>query len=173
MTSTEQVPPTVRSADTSEIPPILGANPFVGLTRRQVAAGLARLWQRVLVEPGVVVARGASTAKQLVEVAIGRNEVAPERGDKRFGDRAWTANPLYHRVMQVYLVQRNAALRLPDDVELDLKSRERARFALSLFTEAAAPTNTLIGNPTALAKAAQTRGQTPMSPAVAGLVRGG
>ena len=39
------------------------------------------------------------------------------------------------------------------------KSRERARFALSLLTEASAPTNTLLGNPSALAKAVQTRGQ--------------
>jgi polyhydroxyalkanoate synthase subunit PhaC len=159
MTFTEQTAPVVTSPDASEIPPILGANPFVGLTRRQVAAALARLMQRVLVEPGVLAAHGAGTARQLVEVAIGRSEVVPERGDKRFGDRAWTANPLYHRVMQAYLVQRNAALRLPDDVELDHKSRERARFALSLFTEAAAPTNTLLGNPAALAKAVQTRGQ--------------
>jgi polyhydroxyalkanoate synthase subunit PhaC len=159
MTIVEREPAAPIFDDPAEIPPILGANPFVGLTRRQVAAALARLWRRVLVEPGVVVAHGAGTAKQLVEVAVGRSEVAPERGDKRFGDRAWTANPLYHRVMQAYLVQRNAALRLPDDVELDHKSRERARFALSLFTEAAAPTNTLLGNPAALAKAAQTRGQ--------------
>ena len=37
-------------------PPILGANPFVGLTREQVAAALARLAQRVAVEPGAAVA---------------------------------------------------------------------------------------------------------------------
>ena len=35
----------------------------------------------------------------------------------------------------------------------------RALFALSLVTEAAAPTNTLLGNPSALGKAWQTRGQ--------------
>src|SRR6202035_1082723 len=79
-------------------------------------------------------------------------------GDKRFSDRPWTTNPLYRRVMQGYLVERNALLRLVDDVQLDHKSRERARFALTLFTEAAAPTNTLLGTPSALAKAAQTRG---------------
>jgi len=60
--------------------------------------------------------------------------------------------------MQAYLVERNTLLGLVDDVELDHKSRERARFALSLLTEAAAPTNTLLGNPSALAKAVQTRG---------------
>jgi hypothetical protein len=37
-------------------PPILGANPFVGLTRTQIAAALARVAQRAAVEPGALVA---------------------------------------------------------------------------------------------------------------------
>jgi polyhydroxyalkanoate synthase len=160
MTVAEETPAAGTSPDASgggDIPPILGANPFVGLTRRQGAAALGRLLHRVLVEPRVVAAC-LDTARQLIDVAIGRSEVAPAPGDKRFTDGTWNTNPLYHRVMQAYLVGRNAALRLPDDVELDQKSRERARFALSLLTEAAAPTNTLLGNPSALAKAVQTRG---------------
>ena len=44
-------------------------------------------------------------------------------------------------------------------MELDQKSRERARFAVMLLTEAAAPTNALLGNPSALAKAVETRGR--------------
>ncbi len=131
----------------------------MGLTRAQVAAAIARLAQRLVVEPGVMLARSLDVSRQLVEVAIGRNGIAPEPGDKRFSDQSWSRNPMFKRLLQSYLVQREAILRLPDEVELDAKSRERARFALSLFTEAAAPTNTLLGNPSALAKAAQTRGQ--------------
>jgi polyhydroxyalkanoate synthase subunit PhaC len=145
--------------DSNEIPPILGANPFVGLTRRQIAAALARFSQRAFVEPGVVAAHVLDTSRQMVEVAIGRSEVVPDHGDKRFNEEVWTNNRLFRRVKQGYLVQRNSLLKLVDDVDLDHKSRERARFALSLFTEAAAPTNTLLGNPTALAKAVETRGQ--------------
>jgi polyhydroxyalkanoate synthase len=140
-------------------PPVLGANPFVGLTRRQVGAALGRLLGRVSVEPGVVVTGAVETARQLVDVALGRSEVAPDPADKRFVDRAWTSSPVHRRLLQAYLVERNALIRLVDDVELDHKSRERARFALSLVTEAAAPTNTLLGNPSALGKAWQTRGQ--------------
>jgi polyhydroxyalkanoate synthase subunit PhaC len=140
-------------------PPVLGANPFVGLTRRQVGAALGRLLGRVAVEPGVVVTGAVETARQLVDVALGRSEVAPDPADKRFVDRAWASSPVHRRLLQAYLVERNALFRLVDDVELDHKSRERARFALSLVTEAAAPTNTLLGNPSALGKAWQTRGQ--------------
>jgi polyhydroxyalkanoate synthase len=61
--------------------------------------------------------------------------------------------------MQAYLVEREAAHRLIDQVELDDKSRVRAYFATSLLTEAAAPTNSLLTNPNALAKAGQTRSE--------------
>jgi polyhydroxyalkanoate synthase len=105
------------------------------------------------------VAGTLDASAELIKVAVGRSEIAPEKGDKRFTHEAWQNNPLYRRLLQAYLVERLALLRLVEDVEMDHKSRARARFAMSLLTEAAAPTNTLIGNPGALAKAVQTRGQ--------------
>jgi polyhydroxyalkanoate synthase subunit PhaC len=140
-------------------PPVLGANPFVGLTRRQIGAALGRLLGRVAVEPGVVVTGAADAAGRLLDVAAGRSDVAPDPGDKRFADPVWADNLVYRRLLQAYLVERDALFRLVDELGLDDKSRERARFALSLVTEAAAPTNTLLGNPSALGKAWQTRGQ--------------
>ncbi len=150
-----RLPPRFDAAD----PPVLGANPFVGLTRGQIAAAVGRLLQRIVVEPGVAAARALDAAHQLVEVGVGRSDVAPARGDKRFTHPAWSSNPIYRRLLQAYLVETRALLGLVDDVDLDPKSRERARFAVSLFTEAAAPTNTLAGNPSALAKVFETRGR--------------
>lgn len=151
-----------RGDDPADLP-ILGANPFVGLTRRQVASSLSRLGRRLVVEPGTVVAGSLGAAQDLVKVAIGRSDLAPDRGDRRFSHDAWSSNPVYHRMMQSYLAQRRAILRVVDEVELDDKSRERARFAVSLLTEAVAPTNTLVGNPGALAKAVETRGHSLVS----------
>jgi polyhydroxyalkanoate synthase subunit PhaC len=161
MTSVGESGSVIRSADgfDRDDPPVLGANPFVGLTRRQVGAALGRLLGRVAFEPGVVVTGGLDAARQLVGVARGRNDLAPDPSDKRFAAPAWANNPYYRRLLQAYLVERDALFRLLDDVGLDPKSRERARLALSLVTEAAAPTNTLLGNPSALGKAWQTRGQ--------------
>jgi polyhydroxyalkanoate synthase subunit PhaC len=140
-------------------PPVLGANPFIPLSREQIAAALARLAQRLAVEPGVVIGDGLDASGQLLKVLVGRSDAAPSPGDKRFSHPAWSSNPLYRRLLQAYLVGARTMLRLVDDVELDRKSRERARFAMSLFTEAIAPTNTLLGNPSALGKAVQTRGR--------------
>jgi polyhydroxyalkanoate synthase len=140
-------------------PPVLGANPFVGLTREQVVAALARLGQRLAVEPGVAVATAVDAAGELVRVAVGRSDVAPERGDRRFSDPTWHQNPVFRRLLQAYLVEHDALHRVVDEVELDTKSRARAHFAMSLLTEALAPTNFLLTNPDAVGKAVQTRGQ--------------
>ncbi|MBV8162596.1 MAG: alpha/beta fold hydrolase [Acidimicrobiia bacterium] len=140
-------------------PKVLGANPLGGLTRGQIAAALARLGQRAAVEPGVALSDAMVAVAELVKVVVGRSGVTPAKGDKRFAHPAWSQNPLYRRVMQAYLAEGRALLAVVDDVELDAKSRERARFALSLLIEALAPTNTLLGNPSALAKAIETRGR--------------
>jgi poly[(R)-3-hydroxyalkanoate] polymerase subunit PhaC len=140
-------------------PPVLGANPFVGLTPGQTVRSLEAVLRRAISQPGAVATGAISAAGQLVDVALGRSDIAPERGDRRFTDEVWTSNPIWRRVTQSYLVGRGAVLRLADGPDLDAKERARAAFTLSLFTEAAAPTNTLLGNPVAMSKAWQTRGQ--------------
>ena len=143
----------------TEDAPVLGANAFVGLTSGQARAALARVLERAGTEPKVALGVAFDASRQLLDVAAGRAGIAPERSDRRFTDSAWTSNPLYRRLMQAYLVECAALERLVDDVDLDRKSRERARFAMTLLTQSLAPTNTLLGNPAALKRAWQTRGQ--------------
>jgi hypothetical protein len=59
-------------------PPVLGANAFVGLTRRQVAAAFGRLLQRVVIEPRVAAALAVDAARKLGRVVLGRSEVTAE-----------------------------------------------------------------------------------------------
>ena len=148
-TTTDPVAPPAGTAGPFDAtdPVVLGANPLVGLNRRQVAAALGRLLQRVAVEPGVATATTLGSMGQLIEVVVGRSDVGPDPRDKRFKHPAWSNNPLYRRLLQAYLVEAGAVLDIVDGVELDPKSRERARFAVSLLTEAMAPTNALLGNP--------------------------
>ncbi len=79
-------------------------------------------------------------------------------GDRRFADPAWEHNPAYFGLRQGYLLW----TRLLDDLvaaaRLDERGTERARFALGMIADAAAPTNTLLGNPAALKKAFDTGG---------------
>src|SRR5262249_55555243 len=95
---------------------------------------------------------------ELWQIARGTSARAPDATDKRFTDVAFRDNAFYRRLMQGYLAWRDALHGLVDDVDLDRKSRERGRFALTLLTEAMAPTNTLLGNPAALKRAFETGG---------------
>ena len=78
---------------------------------------------------------------------------------RRFADPAFREHPGYRRAMQAYLAWRDAVLGLLEELDLDSKSRERGRFALTLLTEAIAPTNALVGNPAAVKRAFETGGR--------------
>ncbi len=99
---------------------------------------------------------GGLTAEQL-RVLAGVSRTAPDPKDRRFTDSAWN-NPLWRRLAQTYLNTREAVLGSVDELDMDEKSADRARFALMQITEALAPTNTLAGNPAAMKRAARTGG---------------
>jgi len=136
---------------------INGANPFVGLNRPQLAAAVARWGGALVRQPLVLTSRVVGLTGEQLRVLAGVSDVAPDPKDRRFVDPAWK-NPLWKRLAQSYLGTREAVLGSVDDLDLDDKSADRARFALMQLTEAMAPTNLLPGNPAAMKKAAATRG---------------
>ncbi|HEY6394615.1 MAG TPA: alpha/beta fold hydrolase [Candidatus Binataceae bacterium] len=138
---------------------ILGANPFVGLDARQVVGTLTMILGHLAARPVVVASRGWELALQLGQIAAGLSDLSPESNDKRFNDPAWSDHPVYRRVMQSYLAWRGAMHDLVNDEKsVDWKDVEQQRFAVTLLTEALAPTNTLVGNPAALKRAFETAG---------------
>ena len=118
---------------------------------------------------GAALAQGPSVAKETVrfgaEVArlvVGRSDVAPGPADRRFSDQAWTENPYFHRLLQLYLSWARAVNGVVDDLErsgADWHTVEQARFASSILVSALAPTNTPWTNPAALKRAFDTGGR--------------
>jgi polyhydroxyalkanoate synthase len=139
---------------------ILGANPFVGVDVRQVLGTYARFLRGLSRRPELVSGQLTSVVGELAKIAAGVSEVAPEAGDKRFTDPAWSDNPVYRRLMQTYLVWRSAMQGLipAHNGDGDWKEADQQRFAIRLLTEALAPTNLLPGNPAALKRAFETGG---------------
>src|SRR5258708_7134326 len=138
---------------------ILGANPFVGLDASQVLGTLTRLLGHLSAEPGNVASRALQLGLELGQIAGGTSTIAPEAGDKRFVDTAWSEHPVFRRMMQSYLAWRTAMHDLVDeDNGADWKDVEQQKFALTLMTEALAPTNALWTNPAALKRAFDTSG---------------
>jgi len=137
---------------------IQGANPFVGLTPRQMVAAAGRFGVRAAQRPTVVASRAAGLAAEELRILAGVSSVEIDARDRRFTDPAWRA-PTWRRLAQSYLTTRDHLLGAVDEVGLDPKSADRARFALMQLTEALAPTNSLLGNPAAIKKAVRTRGR--------------
>ena len=100
---------------------------------------------------------GATTfARALGLPATGR--VEPERGDRRFSDKAWTQQPAWFGLQQTYLLWSRAMYELVERAPLDGPARLKAEFAVRIVVDALAPTNVLPGNPAAQRRAVETSG---------------
>ena len=104
------------------------------------------------------VPRAASLGREAARVAVGRSEVAPEKGDSRFRDPAWQEHFAYRRAMQLYLAWSQSVESMVEAADLEWRDSERARFFAAILTTAVAPTNTLLGNPAAIKRAFETGG---------------
>jgi polyhydroxyalkanoate synthase len=113
-----------------------------------------------LAEPRALAAESMRVAAELARIVLGVSDVDIPADDKRFADPTWNQNPLYRRWAQSYLLWAEAVERLAarPNMSEDWRRAERARLAAAMLTEAAAPTNVLLGNPAALKRAFDTGG---------------
>jgi polyhydroxyalkanoate synthase len=152
------------SVETAEAPAervlmsAMAMNPLVAMDHSQILAAGGRVLARALAQPQILGARVGALVRELGEIVAGTSQRAPDAADRRFADSTFAEHPLYRRLMQCYLAWRHALLALVDEVRLDARSRDRGRFAVTLLTEALAPTNTLLGNPAAMKRAFETGG---------------
>ena len=137
---------------------MLGPNPFVGLRPCDIVATAQKIGAQALRQPGLVMEQEAAFARELFGLLSGNAESTPPKGDKRFTDAAWQNNSLYRMTLQGYLAWQRALSGFVERSGLDPANKERARFVMSLITDAASPTNTLLGNPAALKKVIDTGG---------------
>ena len=136
----------------------LAANPLVGVrrgtwwTRR---ASSSATWR------AIPASRAGSTCASCARSAASRpaaRRSRPIEKDRRFADTAWRENGPYRLLAQSYLAWGSALGELVDRAKMEGRDAERARFVVSLFVDAMAPTNTLGGNPAALKRALDTGG---------------
>jgi polyhydroxyalkanoate synthase subunit PhaC len=109
-----------------------------------------------------VTREAAKLGGELVRVALGRSEVEPGKGDRRFTDPAWSGNPIFSRIERGYLAAAQAVGNVVGELgqSSDNQRRaEQARFATTILTSALAPTNFLATNPAAIKRAFDTGGK--------------
>ena len=142
----------------SAVGALLGPNPFVGFTGRDVFRVIQWISEHAALQPRVVMEQQAALVRELIGVLAGQSTRAPEAGDRRFLDPTWSTSPFYRAWMQGYLAWRGSLHALVNTIGLPAANTARAHFVVSLLTEAVAPTNFLLGNPAALKKALETGG---------------
>ncbi len=152
-------------------------SPWSDVSHRLVESADPMGFLRVLAEAGTKAARnprevGAASWKFLSRAAqVGPVAVAKRlgldtpdvkevsRSDRRFDDPTWEENLLYYMLQQLYLLHGDLITDLVQAAELEPARQRKADFAAQLLVNALAPTNTLIGNPKALKRAVETRGE--------------
>ncbi|MFO1297300.1 MAG: class I poly(R)-hydroxyalkanoic acid synthase [Rubrivivax sp.] len=88
----------------------------------------------------------------------GKDGAAAPLPDRRFAGEEWLKNPAAAFNAQLYLLNARTLMQMAESVEGDAKTRNRLRFAVQQWIDAASPSNYLATNPEALAKAIATRG---------------
>ena len=123
--------------------------PLVGLTREDIFGAVAVLLRETASDPQRLMRHGQEMGSDMVKIMTGQSELAPEPKDKRFMDPAWRYNPFMRAGMQYYLAVQKGMANWLEDLELDDLEKDRARFISNIIIDGLAPTNTLLGNPTA------------------------
>ena len=97
-------------------------------------------------------------ATEMLDIATGTSELAPDKRDRRFQDPTWSKNPFYKRGMQSWLAMRRELNGWIDDSRIHPADQVRSKFVTDLIVDALAPTNTLLGNPAAMKRLFETGG---------------
>jgi polyhydroxyalkanoate synthase subunit PhaC len=132
--------------------------PFDLLGVRETTGALRFLGQVAVRHPRAVLRTMPGLGQELVKIGLGRSQVAPEKGDKRFADPAWQQNPWFRSTMQSYLTWGSAMDRYLDNLGLPGMNTERLRFGAVLLRESTAPTNFFAANPAAVKRCYDTGG---------------
>ncbi len=79
--------------------------------------------------------------------------------DRRFAAPEWGSNPASAFMASMYLLNARTLQRLADSLQGNEKARQRVRFAVQQWADAASPSNFLAFNPEVLKKAVDTKGE--------------
>lgn len=137
---------------------VVALNPIVGIAREDLVGAVAAMLRETVGRPATTVRHLKKFSGEVIRILKDESELSPDPKDKRFMDPTWRTNRFYKGAMQYYLAVQKGVDGWVKDLKLDEMERARANFVLGMIMDSVAPTNTLIGNPSALKRAYETGG---------------
>lgn len=137
----------------------LALNPIVGVRMEDLTDAAKMVMGALASQPNIVMKQWMGLAVEMGKIMTGQSSVAPDPKDKRFAHPGWGESKPHALLMQAYLAWSNAVTEAVNKTELPDKEAARARLVTSIFVDAMAPSNTLLGNPLALKHAMDTKGE--------------
>jgi polyhydroxyalkanoate synthase len=131
---------------------------MIGIAREDLMGAVAVMLRETAGRPAKTLKHLKAFGSDVADIVTQKSELAPSPKDKRFMDPAWRTNPFYKGAMQYYLAAQKGMNAWIQDVEFDDLERARASLITGMVMDSVAPTNTLIGNPSAMKKAFETGG---------------
>ena len=146
---------------------------LIGLDEARFGSAMATVVGGLVSQPSVVFGLAAHALADAVRIGyatlprlLGRQTeppLAPDPGDRRFVDPAWTTNPVYFTLWQSYLAAVDLLGRAVDIAGVDPVAAAKARIVLRFVADAMAPTNGVLTNPVVLRRALETGGSSSVS----------
>lgn len=133
-------------------------NPIVGVRKEELVKSIGVLLKHTSAQPRLMQKHMTAYGKDLLDIATGKSELGVDPRDRRFQDKTWEQNPFYKAGLQSWLAMQKGLTGWVEDTELSALEKARAQFVLNMVVDALAPTNSLVGNPSALKKFVETGG---------------
>ena len=115
-----------------------------------LAASIGKFYAQAFTQPMTALGGSLAASQEMLRSLTAQSEIGPEKGDKRFKDPVWTSNPGYRFLMQSYLAWSGAIEKWVEGLDVPDRDKLRAKLLTNLVTDALAPTNALLTNPTAM-----------------------
>ena len=120
-----------------------------GFNRQEILGAVAMMLRSTMANPMTMTKAARKIARENADILLGKSDRKADPKDRRFRDPAWENNPFYRRGMQAYLATQEHLNDWVADLQMTELEHARAKFIMGMITDAAAPTNTLLGNPAA------------------------
>src|ERR1700739_3198103 len=115
-----------------------------------LATSIGKFYVNAFAQPMTALGGSLAVSQEMLRSLTGQSEIAPDRSDKRFKDPVWSSNPGYRFLMQSYLAWSGAITNWVDSLDVPERDKLRVKLLANLVTDALAPTNALLTNPTAM-----------------------